>query len=445
MNAIGLDIGTTTISASVVDAENGNVLEIVNVANDASLPPRRPGEHIQDADRIAARALEIAARLKAKYPIHAIGLDGQMHGMLYISAEGRAISPLYTWQDGRSEESLDGSTYADRLSERLGRSLATGYGLVTHFWHQCNDAIPKGAAGFCTIADYVGMALTHRAAPLVHASNAASMGIQDRGALARAGFDGGFMPETIEGCTLLGTDADGIPVACAIGDNQASFLGSVRDMEGTALINMGTGGQISMLAQGIQAGGNLEKRPLIDGADLLAGSSLCGGRAYALLERFLRSCAGAGTRGDVPPMYEAMNGLALQHLNDADLPMVDTRFHGMRTDPGLRGSIGGITPDNFDAGHLIAGTVLGMARELFGFYEEMLCAGARPASFLVGSGNGLRRNLALRRAFEMTFGLPMQIPAHIEEAAFGAALYAMAAAGLKPSLQAAQRLIRYIQ
>ena len=54
-----------------------------------------------------------------------------------------------------------------------------------------------------------------------------------------------------------------------------------------------------------------------------------------------------------------------------------------------------------------------------------------------------RKNPALRRAFERTFGLEMQIPTHSEEAAFGAALAAMTSAKLKPSLEEAQRLIQY--
>ena len=49
----------------------------------------------------------------------------------------------------------------------------------------------------------------------------------------------------------------------------------------------------------------------------------------------------------------------------------------------------------------------------------------------------------IRRAFELAFGMPLLVPAHDEEAAFGAALYGMAAAGLTPTLAAAQALIRY--
>ena len=50
-------------------------------------------------------------------------------------------------------------------------------------------------------------------------------------------------------------------------------------------------------------------------------------------------------------------------------------------------------------------------------------------STLVVSGNAVRKNPVLRQILAETFGLPLQIPAHTEEAAFGAALFAARGAG----------------
>ena len=65
------------------------------------------------------------------------------------------------------------------------------------------------------------------------------------------------------------------------------------------------------------------------------------------------------------------------------------------------------------------------------------------ASFLVGSGNGLRKNLPLQKRFSAALHLPMHIPRHREEAAFGAALTALAACGVKKDLVQAAELIQY--
>lgn len=449
MNIIGLDLGTTTLSAAVLDGDTGAVLETLNIPNGSNLPPRQPFERIQDADRIAERALGLVASLKEKYDVSAIGIDGQMHGMVYVDAEGRAVSPLYNWQDQRGMEPLNDTTYAGELSRRTGHHVPTGYGMATHFWNMLNDNVPKDAAKLCTVYDYVGMKLTGRKTPLLHISTAASLGLADlekndwdMSAMAAAGIDPAILPEVTGDCALLGKDPDGIPVACGLGDNQASFIGAMREMAGGVLVNMGTGGQVSMLTPARSAEGELEIRPLGGGQAIVVGSLLCGGRGYALLEKFLRSCAKLAGAGDAP-LFEAMNRAAMELLEDDDLPVVDTRFNGTRAMPELRGSISAIGTENFDAGRLVAGTVTGMAREARSLYDAMLDGGASPATHMVGSGNGIRKNPALRRAFEKVFGMKMQIPAYGEEAACGAALFAMAAAGLKPSVEAAQELIRY--
>ena len=403
MNAIGLDLGTTTLSALVLDGESGKVLCARSVPHQGGLEPDVPGGRLQDPVKIGDMALALAGQLAAEWGnIGAVGLTGQMHGIVYLDPRGRAVSPLYTWQDGRGGLPLDGGTWAQALSQASGYPMATGFGLTTHYWLAKNRLTPPGAASLATLADYVGLRLTGRTRPLMHVSNAASLGLfdldagdWDRAALDRAGLDGALLPPATGQCALLGR-WEGIPVACAIGDNQASFIGGVRDMENGLLVNMGTGGQVSALA----------------------------------------GCS-------APSLYEAMNRAALPALDLADLWQVDTRFCGARRQPHLRGSFQGVGADNFDAAHLLGGALLGMARELRDLYGEMLAAGAPAAGQMVGSGNALRRNPALRLAFERTFQLPMVIPAHLEEAAFGAALFALTASGLAPTLAQAQRLIAY--
>ncbi len=448
MNVIGIDIGTTTLSA-VALAPDGRVLEAATRPNGAGLPGRAPWQRLQDPDRIVDGVIGLADDLMARHaPVAAIGLDGQMHGILYVDARGRAAGPLATWQDGRGDLPLGEGTYASELSRRTGCPMATGFGLTTHFFNQMNGEVPEGAARICTIADYAAMRLAGRHAPRTHASNAAGMGLFDMPsgawdltAFANANMDRAILPEVTGGVEAVG-EYRGAAVSAALGDNQASFIGSVRDMETSVLVNMGTGGQISMMSDATGALLAAERRPLTDGAYLLVGSALCGGRAYQILEGFLRSCARlAGC--DAESLYPAMNEAALRAIALPGNPVVTPLFSGTRRNPALRGTISNLSPDNFDAGRLIGATLMGMAQELYELYLDMLRAGARAPEALVGSGNGIRKNPALRLAFEARFRMPLFIPAHEEEAAYGAALYGMAAAGLAPSLAAAQALIRY--
>ena len=448
MNAIGIDLGTTTLSAVALD-EHGVILEAVTLPHGADIPDARAWAKLLDADVLYDKAVEIIDGLMARHaPVGSIGLDGQMHGMLYVDATGRAVSPLATWQDGRGALPLDGGTYASELTNRTGCRMSTGFGLTTHFYNQLNGAVPPDAAKLCTIADYVAMRLAGRTAPVVHASNAAGLGLFDAPsgewdvvAFANANMDRAILPEVEAGVRALGK-YKGASVSAALGDNQAGFIGSVREIDRAALVSVGTSGQISMMSG---APGGLiesERRPLTDGQFILVGSSLCGGYAYAILEKFLRSCA-ALAGAEVKNLYEAMNAAGLAALDNPDNPTVSPRFDGTRHNPSLRGEITGLSSTNFDAPRLVAGLVTGIAEELHGFYAEMLRAGAKMPTQLVGCGNAIRKNPALRRAFEKVFGMPLYIPAHQEEAAYGAALYGMAAAGLTPDLRSAQSLIRY--
>ena len=451
MKAIGLDIGTTSVSALVLDAGNGRVLDIVNVPNDARIPAEAFWERAQDPERIVSLVTGIVDELVRRYgPIGVIGVDGQMHGILYTDRDGMAVSPLYTWQDGRGNLPYQDSTYAEALSELSGYQMRSGYGLTTHFWNTVNGQIPPEAVCFCSIMDYVVMRLCALRAPVMHSSTAASFGMYseekggwDRDAMEKAGIPDAVLPEVCRHAALIGKEIHGIPVACAIGDNQASFIGSVRIPQGTLLVNMGTGGQVSMLDGEGQTPAELERRPLNEGQRILVGSALCGGRAYAILEGFLRSCTALGGHAD-ENLFEAMNAAGIAALREDRILPFDTRFCGTREMPCLRGSITGIGEDNFSAGALIGGCLTGMASEMYNLYCAMLTCRHEKAEYLVGSGNAIRKGPALRLALEKTFALELKIPAHTEEAAYGAALFGLTGAACFESLAQAQKMIRYI-
>ena len=437
---IGLDIGTTSISAVAVEASTGALLRAVTVPNDSVLSSPDGVSRLQDPARIAETALGLKESLAAEFsPVAAIGVTGQMHGILYLDRAGRAVSPLYTWQDGRGNLPYEGSTYAAHLSAQSGYALASGFGLVTHFINREHGLVPAEAVTFCTIQDYIAMLLTHRETPLLHASNAASFGCFDlaaqsfdRSAMEKAGLGGDLLPAVTAETAVIGQD-NGVPVAAAIGDNQASVLGSLRD-DGDILVNIGTGSQVSAVVSAPAPFPAGAVRPYVDGKFLLAGSPLCGGRAYALLHRFFTQCA-ERLGGDGRDIYDVMNDMAAEQPENHAL-MVDPRFCGTRNDPALRGSVSGISEENFTPEQLTRGVLWGMAAELHELYRQMPLSA--PAAALVGSGNGIRKNPVLRQYSEEQFGLRLKLPAHREEAAFGAAVFAAAAAGVYQNIPAAQ-------
>ena len=428
MLSLGLDLGTTTVSAVVVDTNEKSVLVSRTCKSYAQIPSDVPGEKCQDPKVLTDLAEGLLEELLEAYPgIEAIGITGQMHGILYLDREGNCISPLYTWQDQRS------AAICPQLSAATGYRIAPGYGLATHCALMQTGTLPEDADKLCTIMDYLAFRLCGKRKLWIHATNAASLGLFsletgafDEETLAAVGIDPALLPAVTWDTAIQGYFR-GIPVAVAIGDNQASFLGSVVDPENAALVNFGTGSQISRMVKSLPESwqdDQVEIRPYLDGAYLLCGSALCGGRAYALVERFFRRFLEAWGE-DTDSCYAVLNKLAQKGLTQADGPRVETTFCGTRWDPEKRGGIYDLSEENFTPEALAAGTLMGMARELQQLLERMP---GMPVKSLAASGNAVRKNPALLQAVNRTFGVETGVPACAEEAAFGAACFGKVAA-----------------
>ena len=446
--AIGIDLGTTSISATVLDLCSCEIAEVVTVPANAALPQSTGAVREQDAEAILRTAHSLLDHLIGLYDggCTAIGLTGQMHGIVSLSETGVPLSPLATWQDGRAE--VGSPSPSERIAALTGYDVPPGYGLATFYADLLDGRIPQGTAKIATIADCFGMRLTGRVSPLVHTGNAASLGLFDLAsmrfdaeAVGKLGIPASVLPETTGRAALIG-EYRGIPVSVAIGDNQAAFLGSVSDPTKQALANFGTGSQISLAVDPARIGEkpasrSVEIRPLTENLVLLSGSALCGGRAWAMFERFFREYLSA-TEPDAPAQYETMGRLAAQAFEKGAMLDVSTAFSGTRDDPGLRGGIHGIGEDNFTPGALLAGVLRGMALELFAMYETMPREGI---GTLVLSGNAARMNPTLQKMTGEVFGLEIVIPACREEAALGAALWALRAAGMDTTCKG--KFIRY--
>ena len=447
MYVMGLDIGTTSISGVVLDGDTGTVLETVSRSNGKFLPAAHPWERTQDAAAIWQSVSEIAEQLtKAYAPLSCIGVTGQMHGIVYVDKNGSLLSPLYTWQDGRAAAEENGKSSVQVLADKTGYQVPAGYGCATHFYHVQHGLVPEGAATFCTIHDYVAMRLCGRKTPVMDTTDAASFGLFDilhsrfdTAAIARAGMDAALLPQVAEKPVVIGETAGGVPVAVAVGDNQASFIGSVRD--NALLINIGTGSQVSAFSPEVITIPGVETRPFPDGGCLLVGAPLCGGRAYALLERFFREAA-ALCGGSDSTAYRAMEQAA-EAVMGQRLPVVAPTFCGTRQHPNQTAVISGLTEDNFTPAHLTAGLLYGMVNELRQLYDSICTHLHTPPKAAVGSGNGIRKNRLLQQILGEVFGLPVSIPSNGEEAVCGAAFLAMAAGGLTADLAQARSLITY--
>ncbi|MDR2647404.1 MAG: hypothetical protein LBB67_04690 [Oscillospiraceae bacterium] len=430
MPTIGLDIGTTSVCAVVATART--LLFSRTVPNNSHIHTPRPFETAQDPAQILTICTRLIDECLQKVPgVAGIGITGQMHGILYLNADGQAVSPLYTWQDESGNQlTADGeTTYARELSRKTNYTVASGFGCATLYAHSKTGLIPENAVRVCTIMDYVAMRLAGLRHPTMHTSNAASFGLFnlkrlqfDMEQIEKAGLPTAFFPAVITNFDPIGS-LRGIPVIVAIGDNQASFLGAASDCSDAVLVNIGTGSQISWATEYVppeNMPADMELRPLVGERYLCVGSALCGGRAYAQLMRFFGDCAQFlfGETPDSDDIYTAMAQLISEPAPIGGNAMLfDTRLAGTRADPTLRGSIRNVGLDNFTPTHLTYAVMEGMARELYDF-----CAQANiELRHLIGAGNALRKNPALCDAVSRIFGCVLRITPFAEEAAVGAA------------------------
>lgn len=465
---LGIDIGTTTICGVAVSA-GGELCCAVERPNDAQAAGLPRGRAEQDPIVIRRRCLEVLAELAGRVAGEkpaAIGLTGQMHGMLCLDADNRPLGRLITWQDQRClEPAGDGLTWIEAMRSRVpdeewqpcGCLPAAGFLGSTLYWLVRNHALPAGTQRVAFIHDWLAAALAGTA-PTTDPGDAASSGLFDLarmkwhdGIVRALDLPGGLLPPVRESGQVLGGLTPeiaaavglpaGTPVCNATGDNQASVLGSIAEPDRSVLVNLGTGGQISWAIPAFRREPDMETRYLPPGRYMLVGASLCGGRAYGWLNDVVRGWLAAfGVQLDRQQVYARLNELAASAPADCRGLTADTALAGTRGDASRRGAFLGVSLDNFDLPCVARAVLAGAVEELCRFHDRH---GPREAhDRVVASGNAVRKNPLLRRLISGRMRRPVLIPAHREEAAFGAALLAGVGTGVFRDAAEAGRCVR---
>lgn len=94
MQAVGIDLGTTSICSVAINVETGLVEQSQNLPNGQFLKGEL-FEKLQDPIKIVNTALQVLTKLLSAQTV-AIGVTGQMHGIVYLNKSDKAVSPLYT-------------------------------------------------------------------------------------------------------------------------------------------------------------------------------------------------------------------------------------------------------------------------------------------------------------------------------------------------------------
>ena len=432
---LGLDLGTSSAKAVVVDTGGGVLAQAsagYTVTSTAPGYAESEPAHWWSAVTACAREAVHAAGARPS----AIGLSGQMHGLVLASADGGALRPALLWADSRAT----GSLRAYRLLgsgalARLANPLAPGMTGPMLMWIAKNEPRTYTEARWALQPkDWLRARLTGEihaepsdaSATLLYDVMGDRWDLEVVGALGlEAGLLAPLLPSAgapaghlvTEAATNLGLPA-GILVAAGAADTAAAALGSGIG-PGDIQLTVGTGAQvIRPLAAPVSradAGVNLYRSATPDGwyhmgATLSAGLSLNWVREImnATWEELYASADRSG---------QARDPIFVPHLSGERTPY---------SDPALRGSWTGLSLAD-DRASLLRSALEGTAFSIRDALDALLADERPPRLRLAGGGTlaaGWRQLLA------DVLGLPLYAVDVPAASGRGAALLGARAAGL---------------
>lgn len=260
---LGIDLGTSSAKAMLLAAADGIVLGQA----DAAYPVDRPHPGWAETDPrawwAAIRQVIASARsATGAVDVVAIGLSGQMHGVVLVAAGGAPVRPAVLWADARAGDELAayrGLPPADRV--RLANPLSPGMaGPILGWLHRHEPASIAAAAAALAPKDWVRARLTGVLA--AEASDASATLLYDvlaqdwsAAAAAALGIRAQLLPAILPDSSALAgrliADAaaeldlpQGIPVAAGAADTAAAMLGTGLEEIGAVQLTIGTGVQI---------------------------------------------------------------------------------------------------------------------------------------------------------------------------------------------------------
>ncbi len=263
---IGIDVGTSGTKTLAID-EHGKILAASSSEYPCSHP--RPGWSEQDPElwwQATQETLKAVLGSGAFAPadVAGVGLTGQMHGSVFLDADGQVIRPALLWNDQRTaaqcEEIEDRAGGREALIRLVGNRAMTGFTAPKLLWVRKEEPgnwekvrqvlLPK---------DYIRYRLTGTYATEVSdASGTLLLDVANRRwsreLLAKLDIDPSLLPPCYESPEVsaqvsdLGSKATGLPVGTPVvgggGDQPAGAVGNGIVRQGVVSATMGTSGVV---------------------------------------------------------------------------------------------------------------------------------------------------------------------------------------------------------
>jgi len=266
MAVLGLDLGTSGVKALVL-ADDGTVSSVASAACSVDRP--RPGWAEADPASwlIAAQtAVREALGRAGREPLRAVGLAGQMHGVVVCDASGRPVRPALLWPDRRAVDVLE--VWHGLPEERraaLANPLVPGMAGPLLAWLARHEPPALHAAVWALQAkDWIRLMLTGEVATEPTDASATLLwdvpadgwatdvaeaaGIDVRLLASLTGSDAQTGALTAGGAEALSVSGP-LPVYGGAADTAAALVGAGVTRPGQRLLNVGTGAQLVTIVE----------------------------------------------------------------------------------------------------------------------------------------------------------------------------------------------------
>ena len=455
---LGIDVSTTATKAIVIDA-SGRVLGMASSEYPCEQPHPLWSEqhpHLWWTGTTEAIAGALSAAGVTGADVAAVGLTGQMHGLVLLDADGDIIRPAILWNDQRTAAECDAiraTLGPAHLIEITGNDALTGFTAPKLLW--VRDHEPEAWARIAHVLlpkDYVRYRLTGEFA-LDKADGAGTI-LFDLAArdwspevLDALGIDPAWMPPTHEGPETTGTVTrsaaaatglrPGTPVVAGGGDQAANAVGVGAVVPGRVALSLGTSGVVFATTD----------RPIFDAAGRVHAFCHAVPGRWHLMSVMLSAAGSLRWLRDAIAPGEAFGGLV---DGAATVPVASDGLlflpylTGERCpypDPLARGAFVGLTLAH-DVRHMTRSVLEGVAFGLRDGLDLMVEAGMPVPAQVRASGGGTASVLWCQILADV-LGAEIVLPATTEGAAYGAALLAAVGSGWFGSVEeAADAVVR---
>ena len=449
---LGIDLSTTGAKALLID-ETGRVVSSATTPLSLSTPrdlwsEQEPLDWWEATTNSIRQALASADEPRQK--VAAVGLTGQMHGLVVLDRERQVLRPAILWNDQRCGAECDeirARVGRGRLVQITGNDALTGFTAPKILWLEQNEPeIFRRIKHVLLPKDYIRYKLTGALA-MDKADGSGTMLFDLRKRtwspeiLESLNLPADWFPQTFEGhektsevnqeaAEVTGLSA-GIPVVAGGGDQSAQAIGVGVVRPGTIAVTLGTSGVVFAATESplIEPQGRLHAfcHAVADRWHLMGVMLSAAGSLQWYRDRFASDRSFADLVDEAANVSSASDSLIfLPYLSGERTP---------HPDPFARGAWIGLTTRH-DRAHLTRAVLEGVAFGLKDIFELMKGVGLGSIEQIRVSGGGAKSSL-WRQILADILEAELVTVNTTEGAAFGAALLAGVGAGVWPEVDTA--------